>query len=31
MLMEERQIKIAELIEQKGRITIGEITELFDT
>lgn len=30
MLMEERQIKIAELIEQKGRITIGEITELFD-
>lgn len=30
MLMEERQIKIAELIEQKGRITIGEITEMFD-
>ena len=30
MLMEERQLKIAELIEQKGRITIGEITELFD-
>ena len=30
MLMEERQIKIAELIEQKGRITIGEITELFE-
>lgn len=30
MLMEERQVKIAELIEQKGRITIAEITEMFD-
>ena len=30
MLMEERQIKIAELIEKKGRITIAELTTLFD-
>ena len=30
MLMEERQKQIAELIEQKGQITIAEITEQFD-
>lgn len=30
MLMEERQVKIAELIEQKGHITIAEITKMFD-
>jgi len=30
MLMEERQLKIAELIERKGHITIAELTTLFD-
>lgn len=30
MLMEERHLKIAELIEQKGHITIAELTKLFD-
>lgn len=30
MLMEERQLKIAELIEKKGHITIAELTALFD-
>lgn len=30
MLMEERQLKIAELIEEKGHITIAELTKLFD-
>ena len=30
MLMEERQIKIAELIEKKGHVTIAELTTLFD-
>ena len=30
MLMEERQLKIAELIEKKGHITITELTTLFD-
>ena len=30
MLMEERQLKIAELIEKKGHITIAELTTLFD-
>lgn len=30
MLMEERQVKIAELIAQKGHTTIAEITKLFD-
>ena len=30
MLMEERQIKIAELIEKKGHITIAELTKMFD-
>ena len=30
MFMEERQLKIAELVEQKGHITIAELTTLFD-
>ena len=30
MLMEERQLKIAELIEKKGHTTIAELTKLFD-
>lgn len=30
MLMEERHLKIAELIEQKGHITIAELTKMFD-
>ena len=30
MFMEERQLKIAELIEKKGHITIAELTTLFD-
>ena len=30
MFMEERQLKIAELIERKGHITIAELTKLFD-
>ena len=30
MLMEERQLKIAELIKKKGHITIAELTTLFD-
>ena len=30
MLMEERQIKIAERIEKQGKITIAELTTLFD-
>ena len=30
MLMEERQLQIAELIEKKGHITITELTTLFD-
>ena len=30
MLMEERQLKITELIEKKGHVTIAELTTLFD-
>ena len=30
MFMEERQLKIADLIEKKGHITIAELTTLFD-
>ena len=30
MLMEERQLKIAALIEKKGHVTIAELTTLFD-
>ena len=30
MFMEERQLKIAELIEKKGHVTIAELTTLFD-